>query len=186
MKSLALIPELTSKTPRLTSKTPKLTSEQSAVWNLLRNEFDRLNTVHFHGQLVMPEIVLSNRKTFGGYYQPARHRIVLSWQAYREHGLPETLNTFRHEVAHIVHPNHSAAFWSVAIALGATQRHASSPLQTHSRRYVYGCPACGRRIERRRRLRSASCASCDRTYNPRYALQLIRETGEVSSSSPPG
>jgi predicted SprT family Zn-dependent metalloprotease len=179
MKSLAL-------TPKLTSETAKFTAEQIEVWNLLRNEFDRLNTVHFQGQLVIPEIVLSSRKTFGGYYQPARHRIVLSWQAYREYGLPETLNTFRHEVAHIVHPNHSAAFWSVATVLGATQRYACPPLQARSSRYVYGCPACGRRIERRRRLRAASCASCDRAYNPRYALQLIREAGEVSLSSPPG
>ena len=51
----------------------------------------------------------------------------MSWQAYREHGLAETLNTFRHEVAHIVHPNHSAAFWELAHALGVTQRYASAP-----------------------------------------------------------
>ncbi len=153
----------------------KLTPEQTAVWNLLREEFDRLNTAHFEGKLSMPEIVLSSRKTFGGYYQPARHRIVLSWQAYSEHGLPETLNTFRHEVAHIVHPNHSAAFWRVALSLGATQRYARPPLQVSSPRYIYACRACGRRIERRRRLRAASCASCDRAYNPRYALQLVSD-----------
>ena len=153
--------------------TPKLTPEQAVVWNLLRDEFHRLNAAHFDSRLVMPEIVLSTRKTFGGYYQPARHRIVLSWQAYCEHGLPETMNTFRHEIAHIVHPNHSAAFWRVALMLGAAQRYASPPLKTSSRRYVYACPACGRRIERRRRLRLASCAACDHAYNPRYALQLI-------------
>ena len=151
------------------------TAEQAKLWHLLRDEFDRLNAAHFGGSLLMPEIVLSTRKTYGGYYQPARHRIVLSWQAYYEHGLPETLNTFRHEVAHIVHPNHSAAFWRVAHTLGAEQRYASPPLKTPARRYVYACPACGRRIERRRRLRAASCASCDRAYNPRYALTLISE-----------
>ena len=158
---------------RLLALTPNLTPEQAAVWNLLRGEFDRLNAAHFDNRLVMPEIVLSARKTFGGYYQPARHRIVLSWQAYGEHGLPETLNTFRHEVAHIVHPNHSPAFWRVALMLGAAQRYASPPLKVSSRRYIYACPACGRRIERRRRLRLASCASCDRNYNPRYALHLV-------------
>ncbi len=158
---------------RLLALTPNLTPEQAAVWNLLRSEFDRLNAAHFDNRLVMPEILLSARKTFGGYYQPARHRIVLSWQAYCEHGLPETLNTFRHEVAHIVHPNHSPAFWRVALMLGASQRYASPPLKVSSRRYIYACPACGRRIERRRRLRLASCASCDRTYNPCYALHLV-------------
>ena len=168
---------------------PNVTPEQTDVLELLRDEFHRLNAVHFEGRLPLPEIVLSTRKTFGGYYQPARHRIVLSWQAYREHGLPETINTFRHEVAHIVHPNHSAAFWTIALALGATQRYASAPLQTPRRRYIYACPACSRRIERRRRLRPSSCASCDRAYNPRYALRLITASegaAEVSFSSPPG
>ena len=155
--------------------TSKLTPEQAVVWNLLQDEFHRLNAAHFESRLTMPEIVLSTRKTFGGYYQPARHRIVLSWQAYCEYGLPETLNTFRHEVAHIVHPNHSAAFWRVALTLGAAQRYASPPLKTSSRRYVYACPACGRRIERRRRLRLASCASCDRHFNPRFALHLVSD-----------
>lgn len=151
----------------------ELPAEQQTLFDLLCAEFDRLNAAHFEGRLTPPEIVLSTRKTFGGYYQPSRHRIVLSWQAYTEHGLPETLNTFRHEVAHIVHPDHSAAFWKVAFALGATQRYASPPRVVRARRYIYACPACGKRIERRRRLRAASCASCDRLYNPNYALQLV-------------
>lgn len=153
-----------------------MSPEQQALAALLCAEFHRLNAVHFEGRLTLPEIVLSTRKTFGGYYQPSRHRIVLSWQAYTEYGLPETLNTFRHEVAHIVHPNHSSAFWRVALALGATQRYARPPLHVPAPRYVYACPACGRRIERRRRLRAASCAACDRAYNPRYVLQLIRDS----------
>ena len=157
-------------------KSSDLTPEQSAVQERLAQEFHRLNAAHFESRLRLPEIVLSRRKTFGGYYQPARHRIVLSWQAYCEHGWPETLNTFRHEVAHIIHPNHSAAFWRVALSLGAVQRYARPPLQSRSRRYLYACAACGRRIERRRRLRMASCASCDRVYNPRYALRLVEES----------
>lgn len=144
----------------------------------LHQEFARLNALHFDGKLACPEIVLSRRKTYGGYYQPRRHRIVLSLQAYHEHGWDETLNTFRHEVAHILHPDHSAAFWAVATRLGATQRYASSPLAAKPRpapRYTYACPACGRRIQRHRRLRTASCAICDKRYNPLYALHLVTE-----------
>ena len=142
----------------------------------LRDEFQRLNAAHFDCRLAPPEIVLSRRKTYGGYYQPKRHRIVLSLQAYHEHGWHETLNTFRHEVAHIVHPNHSRAFWEVAHALGATQRYASAPLtprRTPRKKYVYVCDACGSRLLRYRRLRAASCGSCDKHYNPRFALRLI-------------
>jgi len=157
-------------------KPPVLTPEQAELLALLHQEFARLNSAHFAGRLKTPEIVISTRKTYGGYYQPRRHKIVVSWQAFCEHGLPETLNTFRHEVAHIVHPNHSAAFWAVAQALGANQRYASAPLRVPRRRYVYACPACGRRIERRRRMRPSSCASCDRTYNPRFLLVLVSET----------
>jgi predicted SprT family Zn-dependent metalloprotease len=154
-----------------------LTSD--ALMDALCQEFARLNALHFGDRLTRPEIVLSPRKTYGGYYQPSRHRIVLSLQAYHEHGWAETLNTFRHEVAHIDHPNHSAAFWALAIRLGATQRHASSPLTAKPRptpKYVYACPACGRRILRHRRLcLASSCAACDKRYNPLYTLHLVRE-----------
>lgn len=149
-----------------------------ALESALYEEFDRLNAAHFSGRLVRPKIVLSRRKAFGGYYQPKNHRIVLSLQAYSEHGWNETLNTFRHEVAHIVHPNHSAAFWAVAIRLGAVQRYAAAPLAVKPRplpKYTYACPACGRRIKRHRRLRLASCATCDKRFNPLYTLKLVSE-----------
>lgn len=162
--------------PSVSDTTGRLTPD--ALMSALHAEFARLNAAHFDGRLICPEIVLSGRKTYGGYYQPRMHRIVLSLQAYDEHGWDETLNTFRHEIAHIVHPNHSASFWALAIRLGATQRYASAPLAPKTPRtpkYVYACPACGRRIQRHRRLRTASCAACDKHYNPLYSLRLVSE-----------
>lgn len=151
-----------------------LTAKQNALHEALCAEFARLNQVHFTDRLSLPEIVVSTRKTYGGYYQPAKHRIVVSWQAYVEHGLPETLNTFRHEVAHIVHPNHSRAFWQLAALLGVTRRYASKPLKPcTTSKYIYECPNCKSHLLRRRRLRNASCGVCDKKYNPRYALRLI-------------
>ncbi len=152
----------------------ELTSETLA--GRLRIEFDRLNAAHFGGRLTCPEIVISRRKTYGGYYQPQKHRIVLSWQAYQEHGWDETVNTFRHEVAHIVHRDHSAAFWTLARTLGVVRRYAAAPVvpARTSYRYVYACPVCGRRVHRHRRMRRpASCGICDKRFNPRYALCLL-------------
>ncbi len=163
-----------------------MTATPQELTERLAAEFDQINTEHFGGRLARPEIVVSTRKTFGGYYQPQRHRIVLSWQAYREHGWAETNNTFRHEIAHILHPNHSRAFWQVADALGATQRYARPPLAVRPPRFVYACPACGKTLERRRRLRASSCASCDRTYNPRFALTLIADRGKSGSQRSAG
>ncbi len=166
-----------------------MTPEQSALHTLLCAEFDRLNTAHFGGGLTPPEIVVSPRKTYGGYYQPGKHRIVISWQAHAEYGLPETLNTFRHEVAHILHRNHGPQFWALAHILGVTQKYASHPQIRSGKVYIYACPGCGKRTERRRRIRvAASCAACDRRYNPRFVLRLVQEQGasEVSPSSAPG
>ncbi len=83
--------------------------EQQAVLVRLWDEFARLNAAHFNNTLTLREIKLSTRKQYGGYYRPSESLIVLSWQAYKEHGWDETLETFRHEVAHIVHPNHRRA-----------------------------------------------------------------------------
>jgi predicted SprT family Zn-dependent metalloprotease len=160
----------------LFSSQPENGMPPADVLEALKAEFDRLNDTHFARSLILPEIVLSTRKTFGGYYQPRRHRIVLSWQAYQEHGWEETLNTFRHEVAHIVHHDHSRQFWDLATRLGATKRHAASPLaqQTRPRKtYIYACPACGIRIKRYRRMGKISCARCDKRYNPAFAFRLV-------------
>jgi len=140
-------------------------------------EFDRLNQTHFDGALTLAELVVSTRKQYGGYCQPSRRRIVVSWRAFQEHGWAETLTTFRHEVAHLVHPNHSPAFWELARALGcpADRRHALPPKNRPAGwyRYVYQCVACGHQVYRRKRLVKASCARCDRRYNPAFALRPV-------------
>jgi predicted SprT family Zn-dependent metalloprotease len=148
------------------------------VLRALQAEFDRLNAHHFKGELKVPVIDLSRRKSFGGYYQPGRHRIVLSWQAYEEHGWEEILNTFRHEVAHIVHFNHSRAFWDLAYQIGVTKRYASRPLKQPRtpHRYVYECAVCHRRVYRNRRMRKSSCGSCDKVYNPAFPLKLVSQS----------
>ena len=150
--------------------------EIARLTQALLAEFDRINALHFSGKYTRPHLEFSTRKSFGGYYQRLNHRIVLSWQAYVEHGWDETLNTFRHEVAHIVHLNHKPEFWKVAYEIGVTRKYAAHPVVPRKRggkEYVYACPGCGSRVRRRRRLRNSSCARCDKNYNPAFKLKLI-------------
>lgn len=151
------------------------TGEVAAALDLLWAEFHRLNALHFAGALRLDELRLSPRKQYGGYCVPAKRLIVLSLQALREHGFEETLDTFRHEVAHLVHPNHSAAFWELARRLGSTTRYAKAPIARSANyvRYVYECPVCGATVRRQKRLVRASCAGCDKAFNPHFQLRLV-------------
>ncbi len=151
------------------------TEEIRAALDLLWTEFHRLNTLHCAGTLRLDEIKLSPRKQYGGYCVPSKRLIVLSLQALRDHGFEETLDTFRHEVAHLVHPNHSAAFWELARKFGSVTRYAKPPKTTNPNyiRYVYECPVCAATVRRQKRLVRASCAVCDKSFNPRFLLRLV-------------
>jgi predicted SprT family Zn-dependent metalloprotease len=150
--------------------------QRAAVLARLWDEFARLNREHFGGALTLSEIVMSSRKQYGGYYRKDKNRIVISWRAYQEHGWDEIVHTLRHEVAHLVHFDHSTAFWELAAHLGCTRRHALPPLArpTTYTRYVYECPACHDRVFRRRRItRRASCGRCAKGFDPAFLLRLV-------------
>ncbi len=156
-----------------------VTAKIAELVSILNIEFDHLNSVHFSGRLARPKIEFSVRKSFGGYYQKRAHRIVLSWQAFEEHGLDETLNTFRHEVAHIVHLHHRREFWELAFRLGVTQKYAKNPLKPRFRRVlIYECPSCRNQVRRLRQIRNHSCARCDKKFNPAFKLRLVEARDE--------
>jgi predicted SprT family Zn-dependent metalloprotease len=152
--------------------------ERYAVTEMLWAEFERLNQVHFGNTLRLNEIVVSTRKKYGGYCQPYKKRIVVSWQAYLDHGWDETLITFRHEVAHLVFPNHSKEFWALAQQLGCPpdRKRALPPSdrQPGWYKYLYECPTCKQQVYRRKRLVRSSCGRCDKHFNPLFLFKLIK------------
>ena len=151
--------------------------DRTALTSALRAEFERLNALHFENRLSLAELLVSTRKKYGGYCQPAKKKIVVSWQEYLDWGFEETLVTFRHEVAHLVHPNHSKEFWNLAHALGCpTDRKRARPPKDRPAgwwKFAYECPVCRARIYRRKNLSRASCGKCDRSFNPAFLMKLV-------------
>ncbi len=146
---------------------------EAALWI----EFARLNAAFFEDALQLDCLIASTRKRYGGYCVPSKRKIVVSWHAFLDHGWDELLITFRHEVAHLVHPNHTRAFWELAERIGCPpdRRKALPPKHRDAGwwRFLYECPGCGQRVPRRTRLQGASCGRCDKRYNPNYRLKLI-------------
>jgi predicted SprT family Zn-dependent metalloprotease len=75
------------------------------------------------------------------------------------------------------HHGHDRIAWRVAELTGASIEEVRSPLlpvQRRPYRYVYGCPACGRTVRRRRRGRW-SCGRCAPVFDTRFELRIVAE-----------
>ncbi|MDX1932921.1 MAG: hypothetical protein SFU56_09980 [Capsulimonadales bacterium] len=180
-------PPIDSPPPRKLSPT-ELKAAQAEALARLWEEFHRLNATFFEGKLTLREIRFSTRKQYGGYYRPTESLIVLSWPSFVAFGWEETMNTFRHEVAHLVHWNHTREFWTLAEKLGSHRKYARIPENREHAycRYVYECPACKTKVFRRRRLVRSSCARCDRQFNPAFLLRLIESPFSRQAKKRPG
>ncbi|HOP08176.1 MAG TPA: SprT-like domain-containing protein [candidate division Zixibacteria bacterium] len=147
---------------------PKLPSEAG-----LREMFDRFNDLYFEGQLPRVKIEYSDRMLAAGMYLPSA-KIIRIGRRYHNLYPEELADTLKHEMIHIIHIKHDAAFKAEARRIGASIRARSHPDLRRPPKYVYECPVCGREYPRQKRLRMASCGVCTsgRKFDKRFKLRL--------------
>ncbi len=135
--------------------------------------FERYNWMYFEGRLPRPVIEYSSRMTSAGSYIPLRHLIRIG-RKYHEIFPDEIGDTLKHEMIHMIHLKHDAAFKAEATRIGASVRARSHPQLRKPPRYIYVCDNCGTEYPRQKRLRMASCGICSRgrVYDPRFKLRL--------------
>ena len=156
-------------------ETISLTSSQLPAETELYRLYDVYNWTYFAGQLPKVSIEYSGRMMSAGAYMPQQKLIRIS-RRYHEIFPDEIGDTLKHEMIHILHLRHGAAFKREATRIGASLRARSHPSLRKPPRYLYECPNCGRRYPRQRRLRMASCGDCSpgRKFDLRFKLKLVR------------
>lgn len=154
------------------SKT-KMAAPQLPTEEELYRLFDVFNMVHFNGKLPSVKIKYSNRMLMAGSYTPVG-RLIKIGRKYHEIFPDEIEDTLLHEMIHIIHPNHSRAFKTIAGRLGVSLKAKEHPDLRAAYRYLYICPNCGKEYPRRKRFRMASCGICSKghRFDPRYKLIL--------------
>jgi predicted SprT family Zn-dependent metalloprotease len=134
--------------------------------------YERLNKRYFEGKLPKVKIEWSKRmriagKCFVGY------KLIRLGRKYHEHFPDEIEDTLKHEMIHILYPNHGREFKLEARRLGTSRYAKEYPGGKSPHKYIYICPNCGQKYYRHRRIYNASCGSCSKGgYDARYKLKL--------------
>jgi len=154
------------------SRPEPLSPELPPVADLYRL-FDRYNWMYFEGALPRPTIEYSSRMTSAGAYIPGRRMIRIGVKYHRVFP-DEVADTLKHEMIHMIHLKHDAAFKAEASRIGASVRARSHPSLRRPPRYIYVCDNCGTEYPRQKILRMASCGTCSAggRYDRRYKLRL--------------
>ncbi len=130
------------------------------------------NRQYFEGRLPAVKISYSKRMLAAGGYYPSQKEIRLS-EAYHHLFPDEVYDTLKHEMIHLMHFRHDAAFKRTARRIGASLRANEHAALRRPPRYVYVCPHCFTEYPRTRRLRQASCGKCSgRDFDERFKLVL--------------
>jgi len=148
----------------------------------LRRMFDIYNREYFDGKLPPVTIRYSKRMLVAGGYFPHKKEIRIS-EKYHTYFPDEVYDTLKHEMIHIIHFRHDAAFKKMARKIGASIRANDHPDLRRPPRYIYICPRCFTEYPRHKRLRMASCGKCSKgKFDTRYKLVLKKKFQKVAGS----
>ncbi len=143
--------------------------------------YKQLNGQHFGGQLPLCTLELSSRLTrTAGKIWPKQRRLRLSLTYHQRYGSEELANTILHEMVHLwlheqgLSSGHTPLFRQKMTELGLPERIHALPMPLAPYKYIYACPTCHREVKTRRQIRS-SCGRCDKEYNPRHRLRLVKK-----------
>jgi predicted SprT family Zn-dependent metalloprotease len=150
----------------------------------LYRRFEVFNWMYFQGKLPRPVIQYSSRMNSAGSYTP-HGRIIKIGRKYHELFPQDIDDTLKHEMIHIIHFYHDAAFRREARRIGASMRARSHPALTRPPKYLYQCPGCQRTFPRQKLLRQSSCGYCSDggKFDPRYKLCLIESRASKKTAA---
>jgi predicted SprT family Zn-dependent metalloprotease len=144
----------------------------------LLDMFMMINREYFEGRLPRVEIEWSNRMSVAGKYY-VDQKIIKLGRKYHEYYPEEVEDTLKHEMVHILYPNHGRQFKREAARIGTSNHARDYPGGRSPHKYIYICPACGQKYYRHRRLRMASCGTCSKHgYDSRFKLKLYRSVSK--------
>ncbi|MCH9031947.1 MAG: SprT-like domain-containing protein [candidate division Zixibacteria bacterium] len=135
--------------------------------------FDLFNLLHFDGKLPNVRLSYSTRMLSAGSCSPLTPEIKLGVR-YHQIFHEELTDTLKHEMIHLVHYYHDAAFQAKAEEMGVSMHAQSHPDLRRPSRYVYECPECRKTYPRQKRFRMVSCGDCsDGSFEKRFKLRLV-------------
>lgn len=137
--------------------------------------FDLFNLLYFGGKLPSAKIEYSNRMSSAGSYTPSK-RLIKIGRKYHQLFPGDLEDTLKHEMIHIIHYRHNAAFKKEAARIGATVKAQYHPSLTRKPKYLYKCPNCNGEYPRQKIYRMASCGNCSKNgkYDKKYKLILVK------------
>lgn len=138
----------------------------------LQNMYDCLNWKCFNGRLPRVQIEWSTRMRAAGKFYLGRNLIRLG-EKYHEYYPQDIEDTLKHEMLHILYPNHGKLFKAEAKRIGTSIHAKEFPGGKSPYKYIYICPVCGEKYNRHRYIRTASCGKCSPGgYDKRFKLKL--------------